>query len=75
MSPQTMMNAVILLGLALLCYFGWQLYKKYKSTADDKEKKKLIKVYAIVGVITIVLFAGIRLANLPELLFPGYYTL
>jgi len=59
-------------GVLLLCLFGYIFYRQYKKTEED-ERWKLIKVYLIIGLVSIAIFVSIRMINLPEKLFPNYY--
>lgn len=64
--------SIPVLGFGILSWFGWSFYKSYREAVPDK-KKKLIKVYAILAIISIILFCSIKFSGLPQKIFPQYY--
>jgi Ni/Fe-hydrogenase subunit HybB-like protein len=67
-----MVQIAMIVGVLIMLYAGFLFYREFKKS-EAGEKKKLIKVYAVVGVLSVVLFVGIRMAELPQKLWPQYY--
>ena len=63
------MQWVGLIGTLLLCVGIYTFYKIYKNT-ERAQRGKLLKIYALLAVLTVIIFAGIKLSGLPDKIFP-----
>ena len=54
------MGIITIVAVAFGILYAWSLYKRFKE-ANDEDKPKLVKIYAFIAILSIVLFVGIRL--------------
>jgi len=52
---------LMIVGVLLLALYAWKTYKEYKQAESDKERNKLLMVYAGVIVLSIVIFGGVKI--------------
>jgi len=56
---------IIILLVIMGVLYGWRIYRQCKKSHPD-ELRKLVSIYAIVFLISIFLYVGITLINIPE---------
>jgi len=53
-------SLVILIAVAFGLLYAWNMYKKYRD-AEQEDKPRLVKIYAGIAVISVVVFVAIKL--------------
>ena len=53
-------SVIITVAIAFGLLYAWNMYKNYKRSSED-EKPRLLKIYAGVAVISVLIFVGIKL--------------
>ncbi len=66
------LELVPIIGILILLFIIWTSSRDFLK-APPKERKKLIKIYAVVGTISLLLFFGIQQSGISQKMFPGYY--
>lgn len=65
----SLVPAIYLVGAFVLFLIVKNVIKDYRATKDEKQKQKLITVYIVVGILSIILFWAVNTSEAKNYLF------